>query len=434
MKTTIKHLPKNTVELLIELPEHLVRPHLDRAAERLSKQRPQPGFRPGKAPYGVMEKAVGADVIYHEAAENIIRATYPKAVAEHKLQTVGAPSIELQKLAPNNPFIYKAVVALLPDIKLGDYRALKLKKTAVTVGDDEVNKVMEDVRRSRGKEALVQRPAIMGDKVELDFKGFRDNIPVEGASSSMHPVTIGSGHFVPGFEEQLVGLAANDKKEFVVRFPKDYKEKSLANQDVTFKVSCHAVYEVTLPALDDEFAKSLGSYPTLQALRERLRKNLEEEKRHKERERFENAMLEKIAGLSTFGEFPDQLVDGEVEKMLEELRHSIDHQGMSFANYLESIKKTVEQLKKEFRPQAEKRLRLALVTRAVAEQEKITVGDDVVQKEIDASKRLYQGNTEIEANLTSPEYFRYLKNTLTQKRVLEFLDEMMGAEEAATKK
>ncbi|MFH1171897.1 MAG: trigger factor [bacterium] len=429
MKNAVHHLQKNTVEITVELSPEEVRPHLQQVAEHISRHRSIPGFRPGKAPVAVVEKVVGTDVLYHEAAERIIRGTYPTVLHEQKLTTVGAPEIELLKVAPGNPLIYKATVALLPKVALGEYRGLRVKKRPIMVTEEEVEKLLRQLRESRGTETLVTRPAAMGDKVEIDFVGSLNGVPVERASSKTHPVLIGAKHFVPGFEEQLCGLRAGEQKRFSVRFPKDYATAHLADRIVDFDVTMRAVYAVALPPLNDAFATSLGKFADLAALKKQLRKNIEEEKEKKERERYELALLEKIADISTFGELPDRLLDGETEKMLEELRHDLEAQGMVFDQYLESIKKTAVDLKKEFRPRAERRVRTALVTRAIAEKEHIDVSDQEVQKEIEETRRVYQGNTEMERNLASPEYARFLKNVLTTKRVTEFLDELIGVAE-----
>ncbi len=429
MKIEKTEQPKNTIALTIELEDAEVRPYLERAAERLSQRRPVPGFRPGKVPYEIMRKSVGDDVLYHEALEPIVQATLPKAVEQEHLTTVGTPKIDIEKLAPGNPLIYKATVSLLPIVELGDYRSLKVHKKKIVVSDAEVEKLLGQLRRSRGKETLAQRPAQQGDKVEIDFNGYLDNVPIDGATSKAHPVVLGEGNFVPGFEEHLLGMQAGEKKEFTVRFPKDYHKTSLANRDVLFRVTVHSVFAVELPAADDAFAQSLGPYKTAKELREHLRKNLEGEKQEKERERFEVAMLDKIMEISKFGDLPDTLVEGELDKMLEELKNGVADQGMDYGHYLESIKKSEEELRKELRPQAERRLRLSLLTRKLADQENIAVAESEIDDEIAQTKKIYEGNAAVEQSLSSREYRSYLRNVLTGKQVFVFLDNLIGVEE-----
>lgn len=429
MKVTLETLQKSSVALTIELDGEEVLPYLERAAQRLSERRPVPGFRPGKAPYGVMAKLLGAATVYDEALTPMVRATLPNVIAEHKLQTVGAPKIDVVKLAPDNPVIYKATVGLLPRVELGDYKSLKVKRENVTVTNDEVDALVQQLRESLGKERVVSRPAREGDKVEVDFTGYLDKVPMEGASSTSHPIVIGSKHFVPGFEEQLVGLKAGEEKEFTIRFPENYYQTSLANRDVEFRVKALAVYQIDLPDLNDTFARSMGPYKSIEDLRKHLEQRIKNEKLQKERERYETAMLEKILEISKVDDLPDLLVDGEVAKMLEELQASVSERGMEFDKYLESIKKTRDDLRKEFLPRAEKRLRLALLTRQLAEAEHLEARDDEVRKEIEETKALYKGDPEVLKNLHSPDYFSYLKNSLTTRRIYEYLDEIMGVDE-----
>lgn len=428
MKVSINTLPKNTAELVVELSVEETQPYLERAAERLSRIKPPKGFRPGKAPLAMMEKVFGANAIYDEALESIVQATYPKAVAQENLTTIGAPKIEMLKVASGNPLEYKATVALLPAVKLGEYRTLKVHKRTVKAEEKDIEELITQLRETRASEALVDRPAQMGDKVEVDFTSYLEKVPLEGGDSKTHPVILGSKRFVPGFEEQIVGMKKGESKEFTLRFPKEYFKASLADRDVEFKVTLHSVYERTLPEVNDEFAKSL-QYKDVKDFRHHAAQSIEERKKRQERDRFELAMLEKIVEISTFEEFPEIMVERETDKMLDELRGRVSEEGMDFAHYLESIKKSEEDLRKEFLPQAERRIRFALVTRAIAEQEKIAVPKEDVEKEIEQTKQLYSGNAEIEKTISTPEYFSYLENMLASRRVYEFLDKLMGVDE-----
>lgn len=430
MNTSLKALPKNTVEITVEISPDELLPHLEAAAKKISATHHVPGFRPGKVPYAVLKKSVGDDVIYHEAFEPLVKATYPDIVKGQKLTTIGAPKIEIIKIAPGNPLVYKATVALEPEVTLGDYKGLRVHRQKTIVTDAEIDKLLNELCERRAKETLVRRAARMGDKAEVDFTGYLDKVPIEGGSSTTHPMVLGSNQFVPGFEEKLVGMEAGQKKEFTIRFPANYFRKALANRDVEFTVTLHAVYERELPAVDNGFAKSMGSYKTPHDLRSHLKKNIEAEKKQKEKDRFELAMLEKILEISKVGEIADSMVDEEVEKMMGELEQHVADQGMKMTEYLKSLEKSEEDMKKAFRPQAERRMKMALVNRKIAEIEKIEASDDEVRKEIEDTKKIYSGNARIESELSSPEYFRYLKNMLSNRRVIAFLDEMIGVDVA----
>lgn len=429
MHITVEKKPMSTADVTVELSVEEMQPFLEQAARHLSEHKPIPGFRPGKVPYAIMVKAVGEAAILEAAFEPTVRGTLPKALAQEKLTMVGTPKVDPIKLAPGNPLIYNAVVPLLPDVTLGDIRSLKVKRKKIQVEESEVDKLLERLRKSRAKESLADRPAALGDKVDVAFTAYLDKVPVEGGSAQPQPVIIGENRFVPGFEEQLIGLKSGEQKDFTIRFPKEYYQKNLAGRDVEFRVKIHSVYNIELPDMSDAFASSFGPYKTVAELCDHLRKNSEEEKKQKERERFEHAMLEKILSISTVGELPDALVDGEVAKMVEELKDSLAHQGMEYDKYLASVKKSEDDLKKEFRTKAEQRLRLALITRAIAESEKIEVSDAEAQKEVDATKKMYEGNAEVQQSLSSADYFSYLKNTLSSKKVYKLLDSLIGFDE-----
>lgn len=421
MHTSLERFPKNTAALTVTLEPLEVRPFLETAAQRLSKTKPVPGFRPGHAPFHVMAKALGADVMFHEAVEDIVQATYGKAVAEQHLKTIGPPTIELLKIADDNPFVYKATVALLPNVELPDLAKVKTERRTATVNEEDVDKVLAELQRSRATEIAATRPTQNGDAVELDFQGLLDGVPVEGAKAMKQKVLLGAGHFVLGFEEGILGMSSGQTKEFDVRFPDVYHAKHLAGRTVRFRATVHAVFQVALPALDDTFAASVAHGATLTELRKNVRDNVMKEKESAERDRYERTLLECLTDASTVDEIPDSVIDREVEKMFHELEHSVRERGLDFLQYLTSIQKTQDDLKKEFRPQAKRRLKTTLVIRAVASSQNINVSDAEVEKEITEMKKLYDGDEDVQKNIQNPDYAAYLKNTMTTRRVIEWL-------------
>lgn len=421
MTSAIERLPKNTVALTVTVEPIEFQPFLELAANRLSKQKPVPGFRPGRAPFHVMAKSLGADVVFHEAVEAIVSATYGKAVTEQNLETIGPPAIDLLKVAVNNPFVYKATAPLLPEIRLPKLDAVTVERRPVTIDETEVDTVVNELCASRATEIAVARPAQKTDAVEMDFEGFLGDIPVEGAKATKQKVVLGAGHFVPGFEENLIGLTPGGGKEFTVRFPDTYHAKHLAGRDVRFRVTVHAVFQVTPATLDDAFATAVGGVPTVAAFREKLKESIKAEKDRREAERYEREMLEKLSDASTIGDIADSVVDREVDKMMHELRHSVADRHMEFSQYLLSVQKSEDDLRKEFRSKAERRLKTALVIRAIAQAETIGVSDDEVTKEIDAMRTTYAGDADVLKNINQPGYATYLKNTLTTRRVIERL-------------
>ncbi|MFA5029884.1 MAG: trigger factor [Patescibacteria group bacterium] len=423
MKTEIKKLPKAQLELLVEVPADEVRPYLEKAAIKLSQSIKIDGWRPGKAPYKIVKNKVGEMEILKEAVDEIISQTYFKILQEKEIVTIGQPSIELEKLAPNNPVSYKATVAVLPKLKLGEYKNIKLSRTPVKVDDKKVEQVVEDIRKMRAKEKLVERAAGTGDRLLTDFDVFLDKVPIENGSQKKYPVTIGEQRFIPGFEEQLVGLKAGEQKEFELKFPNEYYQKNLAGKTCVFKVKVNAVYEVELPPVDDEFAKTIsgGQFATALEMKGSIKKNLEQEEKNKQEQRLETELLEKIVNISEFEEIPDVLIDNEIHKMKHELEDSLAQQGFAFADYLKSINKSIEDLEKEFRPAAEQRVKTAIICREIYAEQKMAVRPDEVEQEIESLLKNYPNNPEAQKQSTSETYKDYLKNVLGNRKVIDYL-------------
>jgi trigger factor len=421
MNVTLNKLPKNQVELTIELTQEELKSHIQQAVAEISKEITIAGFRPGKAPYEIVEKQVGAIKIYQQAAEKAIQKTYPQAIIENKLLTVGPPKIAVEKIAPNNPFVYKATASLLPSVKLGDYKKIKEGRREVKVEAKEIDGTLQNLRKMFGKEKRVSRSVQKGDKVEIDMNTYVDKVPIDGGKSENHPITVGEGHFIPGFEDNLIGLIEGQTKEFQLKFPKEYHQKNLAGKPVDFKVKVKSVFEIEKPDLDDNFAKTAGKFEKLDDLRRQIEKNIHQEKTTKEQQRWELAVIEQIINKSSFDEIPDVLIESELHKMLHELEHEVTGQGMKFEDYLSSIKKSKEDLQKEFQPRAVKRVKTAFVIRKIAKEENITVSDEEIDKEVERNKQQYQNNPEVLKQISRDEYKNYLKSVLRSQKVFEFL-------------
>lgn len=421
MKLDKKQLPKSELEFTMEIPWEEMKSHVEVASRRISKDAKIPGFRPGKVPYEVLKQHLGEAAIMEEAAKIAVRATMLKIMEDEKRDVIAAPKIEVTKIAANNPFVFKAMVPLLPEVKLGDYKNLKAKKKLIEVGDQDVNKVLADLQKMRAKEKLVNREAKKGDKVEFNLDIYLDKVPIEGGQGKKTQLILGSGEFVPGFEDQTVGMRKDEEKEFTLNFPKDYYQKNLAGRPGEFKVKLLSVFERELPELNDEFARSLGKFNNLEELKKNLTKNIKREKEEKEKQRFELELIEEVVKKSEFAEFSDIVIEAETEKMLSELKADVAQMGMKYDDYLKQLKKTEEELKKELALPAERRIKTALITRKIAEAEKITVDDKTLDAEIKKSQEMYQDNEEIKSQLNSPAYKSYLRNLRTNQKVFEFL-------------
>lgn len=414
-----KSLPKNQVELTIELTQQEMKPFLDKAAQEISREMSLPGFRPGKAPYTVVEKQVGAQRILQHAAEFAVQWSFPEAIRQHSLITIGSPTIELQKLAPGNPLVYVAVVALVPEIKLGEYGKFKGKHKPVQVEEKDIDATLDEVRRMYGTEKKVQRKSKQGDKVHIDLNVSRDKVPIDGGTMTNHPVMIGQNRFIPGFEDQLIDMAVDEVKEFTLRFPKEYHQKSLADQEATFRVKLREVYEIELLPLDDAFAKKVANLEKMEDLRKQIEQNIHQEREERERQRFELELLDEVVGKSTFGEIPDMLMKNELDRMIHEIKSDIEHRGGKFEDYLSSMKKTEEELRQGMIEGAERRIKSSLLIREVARKEHITVSEDEISAELEKEKQSHAGHDHGLDALENPAYREYLRTVLTNRKVLE---------------
>lgn len=430
MKSVVKKLEKSQVEITVEISPEEIQPYLIKSAERIAKEIKIEGFRPGKAPYEIIKQKIGDMGILQESIDDIISSTYYDILKAEKIVTIGQPKIDIEKVAPGNDFVYKATAAVLPSVKVGDYKKIKIKKEEIKIDDTQIDKVLEDILKMQATEKLVERAAKIGDKVEINFEVFIDKVPIEKGKQDKYPAVIGENKFIPGFEDKLVGMKAGEQKEFELKFPEKYFEKRMAGKNAEFRVKCNGVFEIELPKLDDEFAKSISAdkFKTVSEVRNNILENLTAEENSKNEQKTEIEMLDKLVEISEFEEIPEMLIDNEAHKMVHELEHNISDQGFDFNDYLKSLNKTEADLKKEFTPQAEKRVKISILTREIYIQEKFEVREDEIDLEIEAMLRNYPANLEVKKQLESETYKDYLRNVIGNRKVIEFLKkEIIGS-------
>lgn len=404
---------------MLEVEE--LKPYLERAVRDMSKHVHIPGFRPEKTPYDVLAKRVGEAAIYESAFEEVVHNTLAKALEQEKIEIIATPEVNPEKIAPGNPMSYVAKIAVYPEVNLVEYSALKTRPVKEEVKPEETEKMLLDLRKLRASEKVVDREAKTGDKVLMDFDVLRDKVVIENGNYKQQSIEIGSGGFIPGFEEALVGVKKGAEKVFTLRFPKEYHEKNLANKDAEFKVKVHDVYEVSLPEANDEWAKSLGRFQSLAEMKEAMSANLRREKDMKQESAFERALLDELVEKSKVGDIAPHLLEHEVERMMSELKQEVERQGGKFTDYLLSLKKKEEDLRKEFLPQAEKRLKSSILLQEVAGREKITVTHEEVEKEKQNARDMYAKDEKILEQINSREYDRYLRMQILNRKVVDFL-------------
>jgi len=419
-------LPKSQLEITIELSVEELEPYLKKAIEKISNEKKIEGFRPGKVPYEILKQRFGEMTIYGQAADLAIPEKLWEAVKDDRLEIVAQPQIEIIKLAPDNPFVFKAILTLLPETtKLADYRGIKIKRKEIKIEEKQIDELLKELQSLRAKEVLEDKPVEKGDKVEVNYDISIDRVALENGLVRKHPIIIGESHLIPGFEEQLLGMKREETKEFKLTFPKEHYQKNLAGREVNFKVKVGNVYKRELPEINDEFAKSLGRFSDLQGLKNQLRQNLIDEASLKEEQKIEIEILNQIINNSRFEDIPDVLINSEAHKMLQELEGGVESQGVKFDDYLRSLKKTADQLLLDFAPQALKRVKSALVIKEIAKRENIQINKEEVDAEIEKTLQLYPADTTTQEKIRSPGYREYLKEVLINRKVIEFLKSLI---------
>ena len=432
MKHELKKLEKSQVELTITVEPKDYKKDLEQAAVRISERAAIKGFRPGKAPYEMVKQQVGEIKIIEEAMQSIVERNFFMAAKESKLDTVGMPQITITKIAPGNDLVFTATVALLPTIKLGDLATVKVKHQAKEITDQEIDNVLNDLKKMQTKEIIKPEAATKDDKVIINMEMFLDKVPVEGGQAPNHQVYLNEPHYIPGLAEQLVGLKKDDTKEFSLKFPKDHYQKHLAGRDIDFKVKVNEVFELQHPDVNEEFAKTLGQ-ESVEKLKNVLRENLAQEAKHKDEQKIEIEILDQMIEAAEFSEIPEVLINAEKNKIFQELKYSLENQGIDLEKYLKDLKKTEEDIYKDFAEQALRRVKAALLSRQVAIENKIKAEKADLDAEIKQIKATYPDNKNVEENLKKPEVLDTLSLTIQNRKVMTWLKEQIAGPAKDTK-
>ncbi len=390
MSLQVEKLEHNMAKLTIEVPAEEVEKALQAAYMKQRKQINMPGFRKGKVPRQMIEKMYGPEVFYDEAANSMIPGAYSEAYDECDLEIASQPSIDIVQLEKGKPFIFTAEVAVKPEVTLGDYKELKVDKYSTRVTQKEVDEEIEKERERSARTVEVTDRAVQDkDEITLDFDGSVDGVPFDGGKSENYPLTIGSGAFIPGFEEQLIGAEIDKELEVKVTFPEEYHAAELAGKEAVFKCTVHSIKAKELPELDDEFASEVSECETLEDYRAEVKKNIKERKEREGKEKKENQAVEQAVANAQM-DIPEAMIDMQVRQMADDFARQIQQQGLTVEQYFQFTGLTSEKMMEEFKPQAEKRIRTRLVLEAIVKAENIEVSevrlDEELQKMADAYK------------------------------------------------
>ncbi|HUA09759.1 MAG TPA: trigger factor [Candidatus Acidoferrales bacterium] len=386
--STLTRLDPTQVELEIPITAEELEAARERAFRRLSKNVKLPGFRAGKAPRRVFEQTYGSETIASEALEDVVPEVYARAVREHELVPVDRPKMELLPAEEGKPSRLKATVAVRPPIELRAYKGIEVERDLSPIGDDDVERSLAALAKERATLVPVERPAQLGDVVTLDYEGKIEGVAFEGGSAKGQMTELDENRFIPGFASGIAGMSAGETKEVEAVFPSDYPKEELAGKTALFTVTVHDVKALELPAIDDEFAKTISENETLAALRADVRKRLEAIAQSRARRAVGNTLMEKLLESHEFP-LPDVLVEREIDNMVSDMASTVAQSGLSFDDYLKEQGKTEEELRASLRADAEQRVKGMLVIEEIARAEGINATPADIAEELGALSRQY---------------------------------------------
>ena len=375
MSLQVEKLENNMAKLTIEVPAEELEAAIEKAYQKNKNKISVPGFRKGKVPRKMIEKMYGAAIFYEDAANEIIPDAYEKALDECEEEIVSAPKIDVTQIEAGKPFIFTAEVALKPEVTLGKYAGVKVDKVEVEVTEEEVNAQIEQERENSARTITIEdRPVKDGDITTLDFEGFVDGVAFDGGKGTDYPLTIGSGSFIPGFEEQLVGAEIGKEVEVKVTFPEEYHSTDLAGKDAVFKCTIKSIKEKELPELDDEFASEVSTFDTLAEYKEDVKNTLLVKKQDAAKSAKEEAVIDAVIEDAKM-DIPDAMVETEQRQMIDEFAQRLQMQGLSMEQYMQFTGATPQALLEQTKPQALKRIQSRLVLEAVAKAENLAANE-----------------------------------------------------------
>ena len=380
-----------------------------------------PGFRKGKAPQAMIEKMYGEGVFYEDAADEAINASYAEAMKESGLDIVSRPEVTIEKIGKDEPFVYSALVAVKPEVTLGQYKGVEVEKADASVSAEDVEAELKKVQEQNARLLTVEDRGVEdGDQTVIDFEGFVDGKGFEGGKAEDYPLTIGSHSFIDTFEEQLIGKKIGEECEVNVTFPTEYHAADLAGKPATFKVTVKEIKVKELPELNDEFASEVSEFDTLDEYKKDVEKKLAEKKEIEANSKNEDAVVAKVVENATM-EIPDKMIDAQAENMVQDMARRMQSQGLSLDMYLKYTGMTVEQMKEQARPDAEKRIRTRLVLEAVAKAENIQISDEKVDEEVAKMAEAYKMEVDKLKSYMSESDVKQMKEDLAVQQAVDLL-------------
>ena len=378
-----------------------------------------PGFRKGKAPMAIVEKQYGPEIFYEDTFNEVVPEEYERELKENNIEAVSRPEIEVKQMGKGQDLIFTAVVQTKPEVKLGKYKGIELKKIEYNVTDEDIEHELGHMADRNSRLVTVEdRPVENGDITVIDFEGFVDGVAFEGGKAENHELTIGSNTFIPGFEDQIIGMKTGEEKDINVKFPEEYFSEELKGKDATFKVKLHEIKKKELPKLNDDFAKDTSEFDTLEELKKSIKEKLEEENKNKAKYETEDAAIKAVSD-ATEVEIPSGMIETEIDNMVRDIETRLSYQGMKLDQYLEMMGKSMEDFRKEYEEQAKTSVKTRLTLEAIEKAEKIQPSDEEVDKKLKEMAAMY-GKKEDELALNE-QFMNYIKDSLKGEAVIKFI-------------
>ncbi|MBW6440497.1 trigger factor [Patescibacteria group bacterium] len=420
MQIEIKDLPKSQKEINVIISVEEMKVYMKKALDKMSKNVKVDGFRAGKVPADVAEKQIGQEAIFEEAIHSAVEKSYFDIIKENKLGPIGQPQVDFTKSAVGNPLEFKILLNIMPQVKLGDYSKIKGKAEKVSIDEKRIDLELETIQKKRAIFLTKEEEAKKGDRVEIDFETRVAGVKIEGGESKNHPLVIGQGQFIPGFEDKLIGMKKDEIKEFSLKFPEEYSKKELAGKSADFKVEIKIVQKVELPKLDDDFAKSLGKFENIDQVKKSVREGLTAEEENKASEKLKAKLIEQVCEKSEV-EIPEILVSSEIENMLNEFRNNVSQTGVKFEDYLQSVNTNEEKLRNEWKELAEKRVKTGLCMREISLKEEIKISDEEIEQRVNDTLKHYPNEDEVRKTIDIEKFKNHVTSIIINEKVFDVL-------------
>lgn len=379
-----------------------------------------PGFRKGKAPYQIVEKTYGAQIFYEDAFNEVAGEAFEEGLKENNIEAVSKPEVEIKQIEKGKDLIFTAVVQTKPEVTLGKYKGIQVKKVEYNVSDEDVeHELMHMAEKNARLVSVEDRPVESGDITVIDFEGFVDGVAFDGGKAENHELTIGSNTFIPGFEDQIIGMKIDEEKDIKVKFPDEYFSKDLAGKDATFKVKLHEIKKKELPELNDDFAKDTSEFDTLEELKKSIKDRMEKDNEQRQKYETEDAVIKAVCE-NVKVDIPSGMIENETEDMLRNVESRLSYQGLKLDQYLKMMGKTAEEVKKEYEPQAIEAIKSRLMLEAVIKAEKIEATEDEITEKIKEMAKNY-GKSDDKEFMENENVRNYIKSGVESEKALEFL-------------